>query len=203
MGWHKNTEAPTVPVHPLAPPMAAAHTPAEYSTNQPLNLAKCNDLALSNKGCESPEGNKYDRTKLNLFVVRFQAKAEHCNWDSQGLLNFGPQNLNWLTQYGEIAMEQVTPAAEIYQPLNNCCAQNSAMLFSCVMDSITTEVSVKVNTNLLQYRINFPTVSVTQGQPAQPEYTVNNGVCFLKAIIDNTYANTTTNKASVRRNLAN
>jgi hypothetical protein len=181
----------------------AARTPAEFSANQPLNFAERNDIAIFNKGCEPLEGDKYDGTKLNLFLARLQVKAEKYNWNSQGLLTFGPRNLNLLTQYGEITMEQVKQAAEAYQPLVDRRAQNSAMLFSCVMDSITTEVFAKVNTNPTRYRITVPAVAAEQGRPAQPEYTVNDGVCFLKAIIDDTYANTATNTALARRNLAN
>jgi hypothetical protein len=178
--------------------MTAARTPAEYSANQPLNFAERNDIAIFNKGCEPLEGNKYDGTKLNLFLARLQVKAEKYNWNSQGLLTFGARNLNLLAQYGEITMEQVKQAAETYQPLINRQAQNSAMLFSCVMDSITTEVFTKVNTNPTRYRIMVPAVPAAQGRPAMPEHTVNDGVCFLKAIIDDTYANMATNTALAR-----
>jgi hypothetical protein len=40
-------------------------------------------------------------------------------------------------------------------------------------------------------------------QPAVPAEEVEDGPCFLKAIIDDTYASTAMNIATARRNLAN
>jgi len=86
-------------------------------------------------------------------------------------------------------MAQVEQAAEAYQPLVDWLSQNSAMMFSCICDSITTEIFAKVNTDPSRYRLTVP-----ENLPT-PAYTVSNGPCFLKVIIDDTYANTTTNIA--------
>ena len=50
------------------------------------------------------------------------------------------------------------------------------------------------------YRIVIP---ATPAQANQPAEIIHDGPCFLNAIIDNTYANTATNVALARRNLAN
>jgi hypothetical protein len=102
------------------------------------------------------------------------------------MLTYGPRALNLLTQYGEITMAQVRAQAEIYQHA-----------------SISTEVLAKFSTDPTRYRIQIPAVPAQGNQPAVPAEEVEDGPCFLKAIINDTYANTATNVAIVRRNLAN
>jgi hypothetical protein len=61
-------------------------------------------------------------------------------------------------------------------------------------------VFAKVSIDPTCYRIVIP---ATPAQANQPAEIIHDGPCFLKAIIDNTYANTATNVALARRNLAN
>jgi hypothetical protein len=86
-----------------------------------------------------------------------------------------------LTQYGEITMATVRQQAEQYQP----------------------EVFAIVSIDPTHYRFIIPAAPAQANQPAQPEEIVHDGPCFLKAIIDDTYANTATNVALARRNLVN
>jgi hypothetical protein len=150
------------------PPVAVrvARTPAQYSEDQPLNFAERNYIAIFNKGCEPLEGDKYNGTKLKIFLARLQVKAEKFNWKSQGMLTCGAHNSSLLTQYGEITMNEVRTAAEIYQPLLDRRCQNSAMMFQCIMDSITPEVFAKVSTSPERYRITIPAVPAQVNQPA-------------------------------------
>jgi hypothetical protein len=104
------------------------------------------------------EGDTYDGTKLNLFLARLQVKAEKYNWNIQGMLTFG--NCYLLTHYGEITMAQVEQAAEAYQPLVDWLSQNSAMMFSCIYDSRTTEFFAKVNTDPSRYCLMFVVLNV-------------------------------------------
>jgi hypothetical protein len=152
-----------------------ARTPVQYSGDQPLNFAKCNDITIFNKGCEALEGDKYDGKKLNLFLAQLQVKAEKYNWNSQGMLTYGSQNLNVLTQYGEITMAEVKAAAEVYQPLMDCRCQNSAMMFQCIMDSITPEVFAKVSTDPECYHICIAAIPAQGNQPACPAEVINDG----------------------------
>jgi hypothetical protein len=188
---------------PPAVAVRVARTPAQYSEDQPLNFAERNDIAIFNKGCEPLEGDKYDGAKLKVFLARLQVKAEKFNWKSQGMLTCGAHNSNLLTQYGEITMNEVKTAAELYQPLLDRQCQNSTMMFQCIMDSITPEVFAKVSTSPERYRITIPAAPAQGNQPARPAEIVNDGPFFLKAIIDNNYAYTATNVVLARRNLAN
>jgi hypothetical protein len=64
-------------------------------------------------------------------------------------------------------------------------------------------VFAKVSTNPEQYHINIPAMPAQGNQPAWPLAVINDGPCFLKAIICDTYAYTATNLALARWNLAN
>ncbi len=126
-----------------------------------------------------------------MFLTKLQFKANQYNWNAQGMFTYGPTHLNLLTQYGEITMAQVRQLEEIYQPLLDWQCQNSAMMFQCINASIADEVLAKVSTDPTQYTIVIPAV------PAQAQLAevVQDGHCFLKAIIDNAYANKATNIA--------
>jgi hypothetical protein len=76
------------------------------------------------------------------------------------------------------------------------------MMFQCINTSISTKVLAKVSTNGSCYRIEVPAVPAQANQPAITAEIVEDGPCFLKAIISNTCANTATNIAFARRNLA-
>jgi hypothetical protein len=67
---------------PPAVAVRVARSPAQYSEDQPLNFAERNDIAIFNKGCEPLKGDKYDGTKLKIFLARLQVKAEKFNWIS-------------------------------------------------------------------------------------------------------------------------
>jgi len=188
---------------PQPPLVRVARTPAQYTIVQPLDFSQRNDITVFNNGCAALKGDKYNGTKLKLFLTKLQSKAGQFNWNALGMLTYGPRALNLLNQYGEITMAQVRAQAEINKPLLDHRCRNSAMMFQCINASISTEVLAKVSTDPTRYRIQLPTVPAQGNQPAVPAEEVEDGPCFLKAIIDDTYANTATNVALARRNLAN
>jgi hypothetical protein len=71
------------------------------------------------------------------------------------------------------------------------------MLYNCLSKSISTDVHTKVTTNTARYDLPIP----TGPSPDDPPEYCYNGVCFLKAIIDETYTNTLNNAAVARSNL--
>lgn len=69
-------------------------------------------------------------------------------------------------------------------------SQNSDMMFQCLRESINDETHTKVANTPDDYTFEV------NGE------TVEDGPCFLKAVIDATYTNTLTNTAVARQNLA-
>jgi len=100
-------DQPAIAQAAAAPVIRVAKMPAQYSILQPLNFAERNDITIFKNGCAPLDGEKYDGTELKLFLTKLQSKAGQFNWNSQGMLTYGPNGLNLLTQYGEITMAQV------------------------------------------------------------------------------------------------
>ncbi len=69
--------------------------------------------------------------------------------------------------------------------------------------ALILDVLAKVSIDPSCYRIKVPAVPTQANQPAIPEDKVEDEPCFLKAIFDDTYANTATNVVLAIRNLAN
>ena len=80
--------------------------------------------------------------------------------------------------YGVITKEQTLAAATVYQATQGRDAQNLEILFNFLCASITDGVLAKVNMETLRYVMMIR------------QETVNDGVYFLKSIIDHTYTKT-------------
>jgi hypothetical protein len=178
---------------PAGPP-AFALTPAYSTQNQPLNYQEKRDADTYYKGCTALEGDPYDGTKLSDFLARLKAKADQFGWSD--LLTILPEGRDLLTDYGTITRAQVRAHAQVYQPLNDRRAQNSNMLYNCVRTSITTDVRTKVNLNPERFIIEC------RPAPNAPIVRRYDGVCYVKAVIDDTYTNTLSNTAVARSNLS-
>jgi hypothetical protein len=100
-------------------------------------------------------------------------------------------NGNLLTrQYGEISREQAHQAALVYQAQLGRDAQNSEILYNCLVASVSDDVLARVNVEQERFVLDIANERV------------NDGMLLLKAIIDNTYTNTLSNATTARENLS-
>jgi len=98
---------------------------------------------------------------------------------------------NFLTNYANIVAADVRQHAIAYQEQNDRRVQNSNMLYHCLSKSISTDVHTKVTMNAARYNLPIP-IGPDPNVPVEHRY---DSVCFLKAIIDETYTNTLNNAA--------
>jgi hypothetical protein len=178
------------PPPPLAP--AFSLTPA-YNQRVALNYNERRDAQVYYKGCEALEGDVYNGKGLPEFLARISNKANQFEWGEILTIN----GRNFLTNYADIAATDVRQHALAYQGQNDRRAQNSNMLYHCLSKSISTDIHTKVTTNAARYNLPIPT-GPDPNDPVEQRY---DGVCFLKAIIDETYTNTLNNAAVARSNL--
>ena len=68
---------PAIAQAAAAPVIQVARTPAQYSICQPLNFSECNDITIFKNGCAPLDGEKYDATKLNLFLTSYNQKQDN------------------------------------------------------------------------------------------------------------------------------
>jgi hypothetical protein len=89
-------------------------------------------------------------------------------------------------------MEEVRAHAQKYQDKSSREAQNSEMLIQCLKASITRTVYNKVYLQMSKYIIY-------RKRTMEP---IEDGVCFLKTIIDNYHSNTRSSTKQIRKQLA-
>jgi hypothetical protein len=98
-----------------------------------------------------------------------------------------------LTQnFTKITMEEVRAHAQAYQDRSSREAQNSEMLIQCLKTSITRTVYNKIYLQREKYII------LRKNAFEQ----VEDGICFLKTIIDNYHSNTRSSTKQIRKQLA-
>jgi ribosomal protein L29 len=89
-------------------------------------------------------------------------------------------------------MEEVRAHAQMFQDRGTRDAQNAEMLIQCLKASISRKVYNKVNLQKEKYTIIRKNTHEA----------VEDGVCFLKSIIDNYYSNTRSSTKQIRKQLA-
>jgi hypothetical protein len=95
-------------------------------------------------------------------------------------------------QFSELTMEEVRAHAQKYQDRSSREAQNSEMLIQCLKASITRTVYNKVYLQMSKYIIY-------RKRTMEP---IEDGVCFLKTIIDKYHSNTRSSTKQIRKQLA-
>ena len=151
-----------------------------------MNFGLKTDIELYNKGMASLAGDPYDGTNLRTFLIKVGERARQYNW--MPLLTFA-NNKTLIKHYGEVTKAEVRAAATAYLAVHDRRSQNSDMMFHCLRDSITDSIHTKVANDSEAYTFEI------DGE------TIEDGPCFLKAIIDATYTNTLSNTAVARTNL--
>jgi hypothetical protein len=177
-----------------AAPRARGRNPAKWTKNVELDFSNKNDVAYYNKAVEKLEGDPYNGKNLPLFLKKVQAKAQQYNW--MELLSHRQQanvQKDIVNNYGEISLTQVQMKAATYLGSDNRDDQDSDMIYHCLRRSITDEVFAKVSTNASRYQFVI----------APDPVPIIDGPCFLKVIIDDTYASTKATTEMARENLSN
>jgi hypothetical protein len=175
------------------PPIVGARNPGRQRQNRVLDFDQEKDAKFYKSGVEKLEGEPYDGSNLPTFLKTLGAKAKQYNWTEVLSVNVGnpPVRKSIIKQYGEITSVQVKQHALTYLGTGTRDDQNSDMIFNCLRKSITKEILDVVYTEPERYSF----------QVANEPEPLEDGPCFLKAVIDHTYTNTLANTAKARENL--
>jgi len=123
-----------------APPPAAvfARAPAQLNHAALLNYTDKKDIELHKSGSAALPGDRYDgKGSLQSWLSKVESRAR-----SFGMLPILTINGNLLTrQYGEISREQAHQAALVYQAQLGRDAQNSEILYNCLVASVNDDVT--------------------------------------------------------------
>jgi hypothetical protein len=162
--------------------------PLDVQRDAYLDYTTTQAIKFYNKGCEKLSGETFNGKMLLTWLVQVQDKANMFTWTP--ILTI---KRKLLTQhYTEITMEDVRAHAQVYQDRASREAQNAEMLIQCLKASISRAVYNKVYLQRDRYTIHRKHT----GEPVQ------DGVCFLKTIIDNYHSNTRSMTKQIRKQLA-
>jgi len=161
--------------------------PLDVQRDMYLDYTTPQSIKFYNKGCEKLPGDPFSGKMLLTWLVQVQDKANMFTWTP--ILTIKGKLLT--QHYTEITMEDVRAHAQVYQDRASRDAQNAEMLIQCLKASISRAVYNKVYLQRDRYTI----YRKHTGEPIQ------DGVCFLKTIIDNYHSNTRSMTKQIRKQL--
>ena len=162
--------------------------PLDVQRDMYLDYTTPQSIKFYNKGCEKLSGEAFSGKMLLTWLVQVQDKANMFTWTP--ILTIKGKLLT--QHYTEITMEDVRAHAQVYQDRASRQAQNAEMLIQCLKASISRAVYNKVYLQRERYTIYRKNTN----EPVQ------DGVCFLKTIIDNYHSNTRSMTKQIRKQLA-
>ena len=171
--WNRD---PEVPMEPLS-----------IDEDWYLDYRDPQNVKFFNKGSAKLQGDQFSGKNIFSWLRKIELKANEFHWISTLTIN----GKLLTTHYAELSILQVREAAQQIQDEGQRRAQNSRMMFYCFISSITQEVMDKVILKKNLYTLQ------ARGKSVQ------DGICFLKVIIDSYYANTRTTTIEIRKQLAN
>jgi hypothetical protein len=162
--------------------------PLDVARNMYLDYSAVQSIKFYNKGVEKLPGEAFNGKLLLTWLIQVQDRANMFTWTSILTINGRPLTQN----FTKITMEEVRAHAQVYQDRSLREAQNSEMLIQCLKASITRTVYNKIYLPREKYII------LRKNTNEQ----VEDGVCFLKTIIDNYHSNTRSSTKQIRKQLA-
>ena len=188
----------TFPTSPPSSPEHASDIPTfsltPYSVNREvLNLSSTEGRKVYDRAILPLDDDKFDcqSDQLRLFLNNLARRALIFGWDDpqDGVLMLHIQNttINILRSYGEVTLEEIRESETFHIQTPTRRAQDSVMLFHCLMNSISKEAK----TNLTIW---------------ESEYMINNipsGALLLKIIIRESHIDTNATSSAIRLRLSN
>jgi len=162
--------------------------PFDVAKNMYLDYTTTQSIKFYNKGCEKLPGYAFNGKILFTWLMQVQDKANMFTW--MPILTVKGKLLT--QHFTEVTMEEAQAHAQAYQDKASREAQNAEMLIQCLKASISRTVYNKVYLQMDKYTIYRKNMF----EPIQ------DGVCFLKTIIDNYHFNTRSSAKQLRKQLA-
>jgi len=162
--------------------------PLDVARNMYLDYATTQSIKFYNKGCEKLPGDPFNGKMLMTWLVQVQDKASMFTWTS--ILTIKGKLLT--QHFTELTMVEVRAHVQAYQDRSSREAQNSEMIIQCLKASISKPVYNKVYLHMDKY-------TIYRKNTLEP---IQDGVCFLKTIIDYYHSNTRSSAKLIRKQLA-
>ena len=174
----------TLPPAPRVAPMR----PMDVAREWYLDYVSPQSIKFYNKAIEHLPGENFNGTMLHTWLQILTDRAHTCAWTN--ILTIGGRLLT--TNYADMSLKEVKAHAQEYQNEARRRAQNSEMLLQCLKSSISKTVYARLHQ--LQYKY-----TITR-EPEKEE--IQDGVCYLKTLIDCYHVNTRSSTGEIRKKLA-
>ena len=162
--------------------------PMDVAREWYLDYVSPQSIKFYNKAIEHLPGEKFNGTMLHTWLQILTDRAHTCAWTN--ILTIGGKLLT--TNYADMSLKEVKAHAQEYQNEARRRAQNSEMLLQCLKSSISKTVYARLHQ--LQYKY-----TITR-EPEKEE--IQDGVCYLKTLIDCYHVNTRSSTGEIRKKLA-
>ena len=143
------------------PPIPLALTPAQASGGSILDLWDAGDRKLYHKAVVKLSDKLFDCSPEGLFqfLRSPEDRAYKYGWNDEAtgimMIPTDPDNpdvlSNLLTNYGEVKMEEVRAFEMTYISTQSRAAQDTHMLYACIMNSLSKEGKTKIHVWCDQY----------------------------------------------------
>ena len=144
-----------------APPVPFALTPAQATGGDILDMRNAGDRKLYHKAVAKLSDEPFDCSPEGLFqfLRSLEDRAYEYGWNDEvtGIMMIptDPDNpdvlSNLLTNYGEVKMEEVRAFEMTYISTQSRAAQDTHMLYACIMNSLSREGKTKIHVWRDQY----------------------------------------------------
>ena len=186
---------PAQPTFALAPGLRGTADVLDYSDTENVKLFKAATRSLL------PEDEKFncESSALKDFLHLLKDRTYQYGWntaitdiatDPTNLVNSPTVDL--LTEYGSVTLAQVRACAEAYVFGQTRAAQDSVMLYHCIMNSLGRTGRDKINVWEEEYKFSNP-----QGTDKR-----FSGACLLKVVIRESHIDTNATTSHIREQLS-
>jgi len=169
-------------------PRVAPKRPMDVASEWYLDYISPQSIKFYHRAIQQLPGEKFNGSMLYSCLQLITDRATTCAWTSMMTVKG-----RLLTQnYAEVTLKDVRAHAQTYQNEARRKVQNAEMLMQCLKASIAKPVYARVHQLSSRYTITV-----------EPElFQVQDGLCYLKTIIDCYHVNTRSTTVEIRRKLA-
>jgi hypothetical protein len=172
----------------LEPDRMAPMRPMDVAKDRSLDYVTPQSIKFYHKAIEKLPGEKFNGNMLHIWLQLITDRAMSCAWTNV----FTIKGRLLTENYAERSLREVRAHAQEYQNEGRRRAQNAEMLLQCLKASI----SKTVYSRIYQLRHNYTIIREPDEQQVQ------DGLCYLKTIIDCYHVNTRSSTAEIRKKLA-
>ena len=172
----------------LEPDRMAPMRPMDVAKDRSLDYVTPQSIKFYHKAIEKLPGEKFNGNMLHIWLQLITDRAMSCAWTNV----FTIKGRLLTENYAERSLREVRAHAQEYQNEGMRRAQNAEMLLQCLKASI----SKTVYSRIYQLRHNYTIIREPDEQQVQ------DGLCYLKTIIDCYHVNTRSSTAEIRKKLA-